>query len=115
MDALKHVPQTAEEMASSHRATQVRKVVLRPLQQLFAEFIPNHMMVLPSQRFGNVRASRLLIVGHKDDCLHGLAFYLLDILGFRQPNAHDGAFSNLACQMDLSTMPLDNVLADRHP
>jgi hypothetical protein len=45
--------------------------VLKPLQQLFAGFIPNHMMALLSQPFGNGRASRLLIVGHKDDSCMG--------------------------------------------
>lgn len=59
----------------------VRKVVLKPIQQRFTGFIPNHVMALPSQPFSNGRANRLLIVGHKDDCLYGLAFHQLDILG----------------------------------
>ena len=36
---------------------------------------------MPSQPFNDGAANRLLIVGHKDDCAHRLAFYHLDILG----------------------------------
>ena len=68
-------------------------------------------MALPSRPFGDEKANRRLIDGHNDD----LAFDRLDILGLRQPNAHDGAHSNRARQMDIPAMPLDNVLADSHP
>jgi len=86
--------------------------VLVSLQQRFTGFIPNDVMALPSQPFGDGRSNRR---GHKDDCVHGLAFYRLGILGYRQPNAHGGACSNLARHIDIPMMALDNVLADSHP
>jgi len=78
-------------------------------------FIPNGVMSLVGQPFGDRGQNQQLIVGHKDDCLHGLAVHQVGIWGCRQPNVHKGAYPNLARHINISKVAFNNVLADSHP
>jgi len=44
----------------------IEEAVLQPLQQRFTRFIPNDVMALPNQPFGDGRVNRRLIIGQKD-------------------------------------------------